>query len=93
MGTWFSFFVLNIVGYVVAVGANRKLLSSPNEYFDMQIQTSETDFAEVRVMVVANSSISNIFFREKKNAGQAIKVRNAIYSPSGMIFFKQSHKS
>ena len=51
----------------------------------MQIKTSETDFIEVRVMVVKNSSISNTFFRDKKNSAQAIKGRKASYSPSGMI--------
>ena len=88
----FPFFVLDIVGYLVAVGANRKSFSSPNVFFDVQIQTSETDFIEVRVMAVENSSILNAFFREKKNSPQAIKVRNASYSPSGMIFLNKVTK-
>ena len=57
----------------------------------MQIQTTETDFIEVQVMVVENFLISNIFL-EKKNAAQAIKVRNASYSLSAIIFYTNRHK-
>ena len=89
--TCFSNSALDIVGNIVAVGANRNSSSSPNEYFDVQIQTTETDFIEVQVMVVENFLISNIFL-EKKNAAQAIKVRNASYSLSAIIFYTNRHK-
>ena len=64
--TVFHFFVIDIVGYIVAIRANHKSPFLPNKYFDVQIQTSEICFIEVRVMVMENPSISNTFFREKK---------------------------
>ena len=71
--TCFSNSALDVVGNIVAVGANRNSFSSPNEYFDVQIQTTETDFIEVQVTVVENFSISNIFLGRKKMLPRLLK--------------------
>lgn len=84
----FCFPFAGCIGYVQHVGNIQESRSS-NLYFDLQLQVSEEETKQIRVMHPRNDGSKRQIFVDKKAAQQPIKLTNLTVSPSGTIIFNQ----
>ena len=82
----FVFSFAGCIGYVQHVGNIQESRSS-NLYFDLQLQVSEEETKQIRIMHKRNDGSKRQIFMDKKAAQQPIKLTNLTVSPSGTIFF------
>lgn len=74
---------------MVAVDPLLKSASSPNQYFDVQMQVNETDQKGVRVMMLDTKAPPS-FFKQHQQSIQSIKLKSVSYAPSRTIFMNKA---
>lgn len=86
----FLFSFTGCIGYVQHVGSVQESRSSSNMYFDLQMQVSEEETKQIRVMHKKNDGSKRQIFLDKKAAQQPIKLTSLTVAQSGTIFFNKS---
>ena len=87
----FSYFCLDVSGYVEEIGDITKSASSTNTYFNIKIRVQPETSESVRVM--ENQASRRQLFADKKEAHQPICLRNVNTADSGVIFFNSNSGS